>query len=122
MTFYVLTSPVSLIISSVSSCHRFFWSMCSGFLLDLLHTVSVPRIYHAGGDLALIGISEVFITQSCLTVTPWTVARQALLFMGFSRQEFSSGSPCPSPGDLPGPGIIPGSLALPMDSFTFWAI
>ena len=75
--------------------------MCSGFLLDLLHTVSVTRIYHAGGDLALTGISEVFITQSCLTVTPWTVARHALLFMGFSRilewvaMPFSRGSSWP---------------------------
>ena len=40
-------------------------------------------------------------------VTPWTVARQAPLSMGFSRQEYWSGLPCPSPGDLPNPGIQP---------------
>ena len=39
----------------------------------------------------------------------WTVARQAPLSMGFSRQEYWSGLPCPSPGDLPKPGIEPES-------------
>ena len=40
-----------------------------------------------------------------LYVTPWTVAHQAPLSMGFPRQEYWSGLPCPSPGDLPNPGI-----------------
>ena len=40
-----------------------------------------------------------------LFVTPWTVARQAPLSMGFSRQEYWSGLPCPPPGDLPSPGM-----------------
>ena len=47
-----------------------------------------------------------------LFVTPWTVAYQAPLFMGFSRQENWSGLPFPSPGDLPDPGIKPGSPVL----------
>ena len=41
-----------------------------------------------------------------------TVAFQASLSMGFSRQEYWSGLPCPSPGDLPDPGIEPRSPAL----------
>ena len=41
---------------------------------------------------------------------PWTVARQAPLSMGFSRQEYWSQLPCPSPGDLPDPGIKTSSL------------
>ena len=45
--------------------------------------------------------------------TPWTVARQAPLSMGFSRQEYWSGLPCPPSGDLPDPGIEPASLASP---------
>ena len=45
-------------------------------------------------------------------VTLWTVARQAPLSMGFSRQECWSGLSCPPPGDLPDPGIKPGSPAL----------
>ena len=47
---------------------------------------------------------------------PWTVARQAPLFMELSRQEHWSGLPCPSPGDLPNPGIEPGSPALQAES------
>ena len=46
-------------------------------------------------------------------VTLWTVACQASLFMGFSRQEYWSGLPCPSPGDLPNPGIEPKFLMSP---------
>ena len=43
--------------------------------------------------------------------TPWTVARQALLSMGYSRQENWCGLPFFPPGDLPTPGIKPTSLA-----------
>ena len=45
-----------------------------------------------------------------LFVIPWTVAHQAPLSMGFSRQEYRSGLPCPYPGDLLDPGIGPLSL------------
>ena len=45
-----------------------------------------------------------------------TVAHQALLSTGFPRQEYWSGLPFPSPGDLPNPGIDPGSLAWQVDS------
>ena len=48
-----------------------------------------------------------------LFVTPWTVVCQALLSMGFSRQEYWSGLPCPALGDLPNPGIKPLSLTSP---------
>ena len=45
--------------------------------------------------------------------TPWTVAHQAPLSLGFSRQECWSGLPCLPPGDLPNPGIEPGSPESP---------
>ena len=48
-----------------------------------------------------------------LFATPWTVTIQAPLSMGFSRQEYWSGLPCPPPGDLPNPGIKPASLTSP---------
>ena len=52
-----------------------------------------------------------------LLATPWTVAYQAPLSVGFSRQEYWSGLPFPSPGeDLPNPGIEPRSPALQADS------
>ena len=48
-----------------------------------------------------------------LFATPWTVACQAPLFMGFFRQEYWSGLPFPPPGDLPDPGIEPASPMSP---------
>ena len=61
-----------------------------------------------GGDL---------VTKSCPTLaTPWTVACQAPLSMGFSRQQYWSGLLFPFPGDLPNPGIEPQSSALQADS------
>ena len=56
----------------------------------------------------------VLVTQSCST--PWTVAHQAPVSMEFSRQEYRSGFPFPSPGDLPNPMIELGSPALQTDS------
>ena len=59
---------------------------------------------HGGGGL---------VTKSCPALaTQWTVSRQAPLSMGFSRQAYWSGLPCPSPGDLPDPGIEPWSPIL----------
>ena len=63
-----------------------------------------------------------------LFVTPWMAAYQAPQSMGFPRQEYWSGLPFPSPGDLPNPGIEPGSPALQTDALpskpdwglTFW--
>ena len=57
-----------------------------------------------GGGL----VTELYLTF----VTPWTVAHQAPLSMGFSRQECWSGLPFPSPGDLLDPRIQPTSPAL----------
>ena len=58
------------------------------------------------------------LVTSCvrLSATPWTVACQAPLSMEFSRQEYWSGLPFPSPRDLPDPGIEPRSPALQVDS------
>ena len=52
------------------------------------------------------------LSQVQLLAAPWTIAHQASLPMEFSRQEYSSGLPFPSPGDLPSPGNEPESLAL----------
>ena len=53
---------------------------------------------------------------SRLFATPWTVAHQAPLSVGFSRQEDQGGLPCPPPGDLPDPGIKPCLLHWQADS------
>ena len=69
----------------------------------------------------------VYVSYACVCVlshfgyvqlgaTLWTVAHQAPLSMGFSRQEYWSGLPCPSPGDRPNSRIEPVSPALQADS------
>ena len=67
-----------------------------------------------------IKVAPLIVTRACVracsvvsdSATPWTVACQAALSLGFSRQEYWSGLPCPPPGDLPDPGIKPASPAL----------
>ena len=54
--------------------------------------------------------------QQLSRVTPWTIASQTPPSMGFSRQEYWSGLPFPSPGDLPNLGIKPASTALQVNS------
>ena len=74
----------------------------------------------AGGSAGCGGL----VAKSCLTLaTPWTVAHQAPLSIKFSRHEYWSRWPLPSPGDLPDPGIKPESLASPVLAsgfFTSW--
>ena len=62
------------------------------------------------------------VTQSCpdLSETPWTVAHQVPLSMGFSRQEDWSGLPYAAPGDFPDPGIKPESLVSPASAGGFF--
>ena len=78
------------------------------FLMTLIITLTIVI------DLNIIcWIVSLFESESESEVvsnsaTPWTVACQAPLSMGFSRQEYWSGLPSPSPGDLPYPGIDPG--------------
>ena len=73
----------------------------------------------------ILGIHAHMLSHfSCvqLFATLWTVACQATLPTGFSRQEYWSGLPCPLPGDLPDPGIEPASLSLlhwPVGSLPF---
>ena len=74
------------------------------------HTVSEAPV----GGLALAG--EKSESVSCSVVSAWTITHQAPLSMEFSRQEYWSGLPFPSRGDLPNPGIEPGSPVLQADS------
>ena len=79
------------------------------------------------GRMGLVGLKSGGITyleselvaQSCLFATPWTVAHQAPLSMGFSRQECWSGLSCLFSRDLPEPGIKPSSPTLQPDSLLF---
>ena len=58
------------------------------------------------------------LSRTQLFATPWTIAQQAPPSMGFSRQEYWSGLPFPSPEDLPDPGIKPRSPTLQADALT----
>ena len=64
---------------------------------------------------------KVLVSYIGLFMTPWTLAHEAPLSMEFSRQEYWSGLPFPSPGDLPDPEMEPGSPVLQVFSFTIWA-
>ena len=64
------------------------------------------------------GIEVKSLSRVRLFATPWTVAYQASPSMGFSRQEYWSGLPFPSPGKLSDPGIEPRSPALEEDTLT----
>ena len=66
----------------------------------------------------MLKVNVKFLSRVQLFATLWTVAHQAPPSMGFSRQEYWSGLPFPSPGDLPGPGIKPRSPALQVDTLT----
>ena len=77
----------------------------------------IQRNSSDGGKFTRAGVC-VLSHFSCaqLFETPWTVAHQAPLSLGFSRQEYRGGLPFPSPGDLPNPGIEPGSPTLQADA------
>ena len=82
---------------------------------DISHFVYPSLDGHLNWFLFLVSVSHSVTSDS---VTRWTVALQAPLSMGFSRQEYWSGLPFPSPGNLPDPRIEPGSPALQADFFT----
>ena len=68
------------------------------------------KILH-GDEVVVVGMESL----NCVWffATPWTVTHQAPLSLGFPRQEYWSGLPCPSPGDLPDPGTEPAPLLSP---------
>ena len=79
--------------------------------------IRLPCYYKLWIVSVLVGWSEVKLLSGVwLFAIPWTVVYQASPSMGFSRQEYWSGLPLPSPGDLPDPGIEPRSPALQADA------
>ena len=101
---------------------------CHALLQDIFPTQwSNPHLLHplcqvgslplAPPGKSIMVYSEVkSLSRVRLFVTPWMVAYQAPQSMEFSRQEYWSGLPFPSPGDLPNPGIEPRSPALQTDA------
>ena len=75
-------------------------------------TIKKQRHYFANKGPSSQIRSDQSLSRVRLFATPWTVAYEAPQSMGFTRQEYWSGLPFPSPGDLPDPGIEPGFPAL----------
>ena len=109
-------TPVGMFLFSFNSKH-FKISLPNS---SLTHVKEV--CYSVSGYLKIlqrsVGGGGSLVTKYYLTLgTPWTVGHQAPLSMTFSRQEYWSGLPFPSSGDLPDPGNEPRSPALQADSF-----
>ena len=78
---------------------------------------AISNMEETADRLLLAENMKVLVAQSCLSLCdPLDCSLQAPLSLGFSRQEYWSGLPFPSPGDLPDPGIEPVSSALEADS------
>ena len=90
----VLYASVSIPTLQIGSAVSFFWIPC----VCMLSCFSRVRLFE----------------------TLWTAAHQAPLSMGFSRQEYRRGLPCPPPRDLPDPGIEPTSLMSPASAGGFF--
>ena len=133
----LLRAPASGRCDEIGDLGRLVWQWCvewtggwRGWVKEILFAVYVvfrdwfinqkwPRVY-LGGWAECVHMCYVASVVSD-SATQWTVACQVLLSMGLSRQEYWSGLPCPSPGDLSNPRIKPESPALQADSFTHWA-
>ena len=86
--------------------------------LSLLNTTSPFCLLNSPASLMVIVFEWILEFKNCYCLgTPWMVALQAPLSMEFLRQEYWSGLPFPSPGDLPEPGIKPTSPSWQADSF-----
>ena len=92
-------------------------------MLRAMGSQGLPQIFSKFRNFCFLDICKYYLvvvlsrfSHVQLFATPWTIALQALLSMGFSRQEYWSGLPFPSPEDLPDPGIEPRSPVLQADS------
>ena len=87
-----------------------------GHILQLLFANLYEKQTEVNTDCQQRELCAESLSRVQLFATPWTVAHQAPPSMEFSRQEYWSGFPFPSPGDLPDPGIKPRSPALQADA------
>ena len=92
---------------SITWFSELFWFCCS------LQIINQRAIFWGDKLCSSSVVCGAKSLQSCLTLRDLTVAHQAPLSMGFSRQEYWSGLPFPSPEELPDPGIKPESLMSP---------
>ena len=110
--------PVSQFINGL-------WILLSDCIENIYVSISFSRLSSSRPESVTFHTSQCLVQNLLLTrchvwlsLPLWTVARQTPLSMGFSRQEYWSGLPFPSPGDLPNPETEPASPALAGDFFT----
>ena len=111
---FLLYSKVNQLRVYIYLC--FFWT---SFPFRLLQSTEQSSLCRTVGSYQLSVLCAVLcfsLSRVRLCATLWTVACQAPLSLGFSREEYWSGLLFPSPGDLPDPGIEPASPAFQADS------
>ena len=99
---YLPRFPILSVLSKLFNSKEYMHMHSSYKIVLEVDLVKIPLCYVA----SVVSNSETLRTAAC----------QASLSMGFSRQEYYSGLPCPPPGNLPDPGIKPGPPALQADS------
>ena len=111
-----MLGSMTLIFSISSIIHHLYSNIYSGDMLKypLENNLQQNNENYTSVNFAvcIFFLKVKLLSRVRLFATPWTVAYQVPPSMGFSRQEYWSGLPFPSPGNLPDPGIEPGSPAL----------
>ena len=107
--FHINAHCEMITTSKLISIHYLVWY---GNYLLLLFTSLHPPL--ATASFVSVFMLLLLFSRVWLFATPWTVACQALRSMGLSRQEYWSGLPFPTPGNLPKPGMEPASLMSPV--------
>ena len=110
----MLVSPTIVLYRSVHMLH--VWGMREGQNFTSPNLVASCRFF-LFTCMCACSVTSVMSDSATL----WTVAHLAPPSMGFSRQEYWSGLPCPPPGDLPNPGIEPASLVSPALAGAFFS-
>ena len=113
--FILFHRSMSIFYASPSTEYEQHGYVITGYLYSFLPVPCEIAIIYFTHAYAIIMCEYIgsHLSGVLLFATLWTVARQAPLSMGFSRQEHWSGFLCPRPGDLPDPGIEPMSFMFP---------
>ena len=109
---WITSKILTTIRSNASNTERKCWNSAS-FSVSLQNTRFLDLFFKL---LYAYSFACVLSCFSPVCATPWTVAHQASLSVGFSRQEYWSGLSCPPPGDPPNPEIKPGFPAFQANS------
>ena len=111
--FLLSSIPPSIRVSSTESTLRMRWPKYWSFSFNISPSNENPRLISLRMDwldlLAVQGTLKSLLQHHSSKVSSWTIVHQVPLSMEYSRQEYWSGWPFPSPGDLPNPEIEPRS-------------